>query len=55
MFIERNTKKEAQQEEEIEEEEEANIVTAYLRVGQKVTGIKCSLVINLARHAKMTS
>lgn len=37
------------------EEEEANIVTAYLRVGQKVTGIKCSLVINLARYAKMTS
>lgn len=53
MFIERNTKKEAQQEEE--KEEEANIVTAYLRVGQKVTGIKCSLVINLARYAKMTS
>lgn len=52
MFIERNTKKEAKRE---EEEEEANIVTAYLRVGQKVTGIKCSLVINLARYAKMTS
>lgn len=53
MFIERNTKKEAEQEEE--KEKEANIVTAYLRVGQKVTGIKCSLVINLARYAKMTS
>lgn len=54
MFIERNTKKKAEQEEK-EKEEEANIVTAYLRVGQKVTGIKCSLVINLARYAKMTS
>lgn len=55
MFIEKNTKKKAEQEEEKEKEEEANIVTAYLRVGRKVTGIKCSLVINLARYAKMTS